>query len=162
MEIGKALGEVERGAAVLGWRAWTVRETPSGIGLGSVLFDQLWLAREPAHASCRRDEDPFAPAIGAHDLVSPECSCGFYAARDPVDAFSYLRGRDEPSTLCRILGEVTLWGRVLETESGWRGELAYPTRLYVADASLSEALAVYGCLVVSIPPLEATPRTARV
>jgi hypothetical protein len=150
MELGKSQGKLESGAAALGWRAWAVRETSRGIRLASPLFDHLWVPGEAAVASCLRHEDPFAPALDVHEVTTlPECSCGFHAARDPADALSYLHGRDAPSTLCRVLGEVTLWGEVLQTEAGWRGTLAYPARLYVPDAFLAEKLAVYGVSVSS-------------
>jgi hypothetical protein len=149
MELGKPQGGLEAGAAVLGWRAWAVTTSRQGVKLASPLFDHLWLPGEPAVASCRRHEDRFAAPLGAHDVGSADCSCGFHAARDPADALSYLHGRDAPSTLCRILGEVTLWGDVLQTEAGWRGSLAYPARLYVPDESLAQELAVYGVSVSS-------------
>jgi hypothetical protein len=150
MELGKPQGKVESGAAALGWRAWAVTRTSRGVRLASPLFDHLWLPGEPAVASCLRHEDPFAPALDAHAVTTlAECSCGFHGARDPADALSYLHGRDAPSTLCRVLGEVTLWGEVLQTEGGWRGRLAYPARLYVPDPLLAEELAVYGVSVSS-------------
>jgi len=149
METGRFVRVVERGAAVRGWRAWAVVDTPHGLRLASPLFDQYWVPGEAAHASCRRDEDPFAQRVGEHEVGSPVCGCGFHAVRDPVDAFSYLRGRDEPATVCRVLGEVTLWGNVLEGESGWRATIAYPARLYVPESSLAEELAVYGAAVSS-------------
>jgi hypothetical protein len=150
MELGKPQGKVETGAAALGWRAWAVTQTSRGVRLASPLFDHLWVPGEPAVASCLRHEDPFAPTFDAHEVATlVECSCGFHAARDPADALSYLHGRDAPSTLCRVLGEVTLWGEVLQTEAGWRGTLAYPARLYVPDTRLAEELAVYGVSVSS-------------
>jgi hypothetical protein len=150
MELGKPQGRLEVGATALGWRAWAVTQTSRGVRLASLLFDQLWLPGEPAVASCLRHEDPFAPALDAHEVATVvECSCGFHAARDPVDALSYLHGRDTPSTLCRVLGEVTLWGEVLQTQAGWRGTLAYPARLYVPDALLAQELTVYGVAVSS-------------
>jgi hypothetical protein len=150
MELGKPQGKLEAGAAVLGWRAWAVTRTSRGVRLASPLFDHLWLPGEPAVGSCLRHEDPFAAALDAHEVATTaECSCGFHAAHDPADALSYLHGRDAPSTLCRVLGEVTLWGDVLQTEAGWRGTLAYPARLYVPDPLLAEELAIYRVSVSS-------------
>jgi hypothetical protein len=165
MELGKLQGKLEPGVAALGWRAWAVTQTSRGVRLASPLFDHVWLPGETAVASCRRHEDPFAPPLDAHEVATlTECSCGFHAARDPADALSYLHGRDAPSTLCRVLGEVTLWGEVLQTEAGWRGTLAYPARLYVPDAMLAGELAVYGvsvssaeCGSPSSPTCTATP-----
>jgi hypothetical protein len=149
MEIGSAIRET--GDTVIGWRAWVVTETAAGLRLGSVLHDLLWAVETPALAACRQDEDPFADRLPAHPVPGLACNCGFHATRDPVDALSYLRGRDEAGTTCRILGEVALWGHVVETEAGWRASHAYPARLYVADRAVAEALAVYGVPILSPP-----------
>lgn len=149
METGNALRETPD--AVVGWRAWIVTETAAGLRLASVLHDLVWVAQEPALAACRQHEDPFAERLPLHPVPGLVCNCGFHAARDPVDALSYLRGRDEANTVCRILGEVTLWGQVVETEAGWRASHAYPARLYVDDRAVGDALAVYGVPVLSPP-----------
>lgn len=158
METGRALRE--RSRPVTGWRAWVVTETPEGLRLGSVLHGLVWAHGRAALAECRRDEDPFATVLGPHPVPGAECNCGFHAARDPVDALSYARGRDEPGTICRILGEVVLWGHVLETERGWRASHAYPARLYVADTGIAAALAGYSvpvCASPSSPTCTGTP-----
>ena len=147
METGRSLRETSR--PVRGWRAWTVVETAEGLRLGSVLHDLVWPLGRPVVAECRLHEDPFALPVPPHPVPGPICNCGFHAARDVADALSYARGRDEPATICRILGEVSLWGHVLETEGGWRASHAYPAHLYVADADIAEALAVYGVPVES-------------
>jgi hypothetical protein len=164
MELGNPQGRVESGAAVRGWRAWAVTETSKGPRLASLLYDHVWAPGESAVAACRRHDDPFAEPIGVHALGAAECGCGFHAAKDPADAMSYLQGRDEPATICRVLGEVTLWGGVLQTDAGWRGALAYPARLYVPDTLLTEELAAYGvpvscaeCGSRSSPICTATP-----
>jgi hypothetical protein len=149
METGRTLRESSR--VVTGWRAWVVTETPAGVRLGSVLHDLVWAHGHAALAECRRDDDPFAVPIPAHPVPGPECNCGFHAARDAADALSYARGRDDANTVCRILGEVQLWGHVLETESGWRASHAYPARLYVQDPELAVALAAYGVPVCASP-----------
>src|SRR5262245_59616926 len=153
METGRTLRETSR--PVTGWRAWVVTETTAGLRLGSVLHDLVWPQGEAVIARCRRDEDPFAPAVGPHPVPGVQCNCGFHAAHDPVEALSYSRGRDEPGTVCRILGEVRLWGHVLETEAGWRSSHAYPHRLYVSEPAIAEALATYG-VPVCAPPYSAT------
>jgi hypothetical protein len=149
MELGKPQRRVEPGAAVLGWRVWAVTRTSQGVRLASPLFDHAWVPGDPAAATCLRHEDRFAAPLPVHHVGSADCGCGFHAARDPADALSYLHGRDEPSTICRVLGEVTLWGDVLQTEAGWRGTLAYPARLYVPDALLVDELSAYGVSVSS-------------
>jgi hypothetical protein len=142
METGSAVRE--SADVVTGWRAWVVTETAAGLRLTSVLYDLVWPLVEPALAECRRHEDPFAEVLPPHPVPGRACNCGFHAARDPADALSYARGRDEPGAVCRVLGEVTLWGHVVETEAGWRASHAYPAKLYVADATIAAELAVYG------------------
>jgi hypothetical protein len=149
METGNAIRELVDAAPIFGWRAWMVTQTDAGPRLGSVLYDDVWVPGTTALASCRRHDDLFADPLPPHETPGFACGCGFHAARDPVDALSYLRGRDEPATVCRILGEVALWGRLVETEAGWRAGAAYPVRLYVDDAAIGDALAVYGVPVVS-------------
>jgi hypothetical protein len=158
METGRTLREHSR--PVTGWRAWVVAETPEGLRLGSVLHELLWAHGRAALAECRREDDPFATPLGAHPVPGAACNCGFHAARDPVDALSYARGRDEPGTICRILGEVALWGHVLETEGGWRASHAYPVRLYVPDSEIAAQLEAYSvpvCASPSSPTCTATP-----
>jgi hypothetical protein len=149
METGNTICELTDAAPVVGWRAWVVTETADGLRLGSVLYEEVWAPGTTALASCRRREDFFAEPIPPHATPSSDCACGFHAARDPADALSYLKGRNEPSTVCRILGEVALWGRLVQTETGWRAAAAYPVRLYVPDEALAEPLAVYGVPVIS-------------
>lgn len=142
METGAAVRKL-RSPRVLGWRAWTVTETPAGVRLGSVIHESVWAPGEVARAKCLQQDRL------AHEVPGLECSCGFHAACDPVDAISYMRGRDEPRTIGRVLGEVVLGGAIVQTESGWRAEAAYPERLYVADAEIATGLAVYGVPVLS-------------
>ena len=149
METGNAVRELVEAGPVVGWRAWVVTETAAGLRLGSVLYDEVWTPGTTALAACRRREDFFAEPLLEHATPGLDCGCGYHAARDPADALSYLRGRNEPTTVCRILGEVAIWGRVVETEAGWRAAAAYPFRLYTPDDAIAEALAAYGVPVVS-------------
>ena len=121
MNIGEGVRSGNRDRAV-GWRAWTVIETKDGVRLGSVIYDTVWQPTEQAIAVCHCDRSHDAPAIA--------CTCGFHAARDPVDALTYLHGRDEPHTVSRVLGRVLLWGTVVEHEHGWRASHALPLELY--------------------------------
>ena len=103
------------GPEIVGWRAWRVVETPRGLRLASVLYDDVW---EPGREAVARCENHDAPASG--------CMCGFHAAKDREAALPYLVGRDDPGTVDRVLGLVALYGRVIEHEEGWRAEKAYP------------------------------------
>ena len=144
MKTGEVTRELTQAAPVIGWRVWIVTATTDGLRLGSILHDQVWAPETTALARCQRHESLFAEPLPPHQVPSLVCGCGFHAARDPVDVLSYLQGRDEAATICRVLGEVALWGRLVETEGGWRAAAAYPVRLYVADEAIAEALGVYG------------------
>jgi hypothetical protein len=135
-----------------------VRETPAGVRLGSVIYEAVWVPGEVTRALCLHDGGP------PHEVPGLDCGCGFHAAHDPVDAISYLRGRDELRTIGRVLGEVALSGSIVATEKGWRAEVACPARLYVEDGEIATALAVYGvpvlsseCASPSFPTCTATP-----
>jgi hypothetical protein len=106
---------------LIGWRVWCVVETSEGLRLASVIKDEIWPASAELVARCH---------LGAeHDAPAESCTCGVYAARDPATVWSYLRGRDEPGTVARVLGRVLLWGRVVEHEHGWRASHAAPLDL---------------------------------
>jgi hypothetical protein len=139
MDTGKVV-RTRSSARAVGWRAWTVQERPEGIRLGSVIHDAVWTPGAPAQASCSH---------GGHSAPGIDCNCGLHAARDPVDAFSYLHGRDEPRTIGRVLGEALLSGTIIETQRGWRASEAYPLRLYARDRQVALALASYDVPVLS-------------
>jgi hypothetical protein len=136
MKAGRIIRVVDGNVAV-GWRAWTVQQTHDGIRLGSIIHEAAWEPGQLADAQC----------VQPHGAPNPDCNCGFHAARDPVDVFSYLRGRDELTTICRVLGEVLLSGRIVETDIGWRAERAYPFRLYIEDSEIASALEHYGVTI---------------
>jgi hypothetical protein len=49
-----------------------------------------------------------------------------------VDVLAYARRfRRRSDSVHRIVGRVRLWGTVVECEGGWRGEVAYPSALFV-------------------------------
>jgi hypothetical protein len=59
-----------------------------------------------------------------HQAPKADCTCGVYAARNEEELFRI--GFD----FC-ILGQVWLWGRVIEHEGGWRAQYAYPKSFIV-------------------------------
>jgi hypothetical protein len=69
-----------------------------------------------------------------HDAPVPRCSCGIYATNDPELAAEYLYLYSEvlqPHVLYRAIGLVSLWGSVVEGETGWRATFAYPKRIFL-------------------------------
>jgi hypothetical protein len=128
MELGKKLRVAEYAE---GWRVWCVQETPNGLRLASVVHEAAWPCRTDLVARCDLVE---------HISPDVECTCGIHAAREPALLWTYLHGRDEPATVARVLGQVALWGRVVEHEHGWRGERAFPLSFVTGDPVLERRL----------------------
>lgn len=105
------------GAAAVGWRAWSLRRARDGsLVLGPVFgWGGSWRPMVPATASC--------PRSPTHRAPDPTCSCGLHAASDPGRLPTVRDGE------VAVVGTVSLWGRVIEHESGYRAEHAYPSSL---------------------------------
>ena len=118
---------------LLGWRTWTVwvaSNSPDGCpSLGSVVLDTSWAPRSRAVA-----EHNFDLGARCRGLLDLDCSCGIYAFKDPADAFTYLmqvRNRLMGRSVDVALGAVSLWGKVIECERGYRAQYAYPRHFYL-------------------------------
>jgi hypothetical protein len=134
---------VEVGIAV-GWRVW--RLGADGL-LRSVVYDEVWPARTPAYAECRK--------LGAaHAAPDRHCECGLHAAKNLLDWAHYL-GRPD-----RVFGRVVLAGAIVEGTRGFRASAAYPLELVVPALvqnpdEVAEALAAYGVPVEAPTAFEA-------
>jgi hypothetical protein len=116
---------------IAGWRVWNLSVGPEGSPrLHPVSSDgHAWPPRRAVDARC---ELPRMLTIGRrqHEAPDPDCRCGIYAARSLTD-FERPRPAWPPPS---VVGTVSLWGRVIEHESGWRAAHAYPVRLRVVCA----------------------------
>jgi hypothetical protein len=144
------------------WRVWKVVRRDGGYYLASVVQRAVWPVREAFAAECLRTPKMLGRLRRRQRHDSPElyCDCGIYAA--PLGRLEqYLA--DTPFRLsARVLGQVALWGTVIECEHGYRASHAYPARIYVpADAGgpwrigwddVAIGLASYG---VPVEPLAA-------
>ena len=116
-----------------GWRVWKVSiPSPAEQGipiLRSVILDTPWTPRRKVAA-----EHSFDLGARCQGLLKSSCSCGVYAFKDPADAYRYLLGiRDRflGMAVDTALGTVSLWGKVVECERGYRAQYAYPSHLYL-------------------------------
>jgi hypothetical protein len=118
---------------ITGWRTWLVVQEGQGFRLRSVVYDALWLPRHELVACCLHRALPFSwRRRSKHVPPARGCGCGIYAAREPEDAADYLEGRSwDALTVHRVIGTVSLWGRVVECTRGWRASFAYPKMIYV-------------------------------
>jgi hypothetical protein len=159
---------------IVAWRVWRVSATSDGYRLGSVVKTALWTPCEPLVADCLREPtlaSLFRRKSKQHLAPDVDCQCGIYGGR--------LRGIGEymsPSATgptVHVLGQVMLWGTVIECERGFRGSHAYPKHLYVPVGdvvvsghhygAIAAALGAYGVPVEALdsPASEATRRLAR-
>lgn len=117
---------------VLGWRVWRVW-APAGLEsspiLSSVILDTPWTPRRKVTA-----EHSLDLSSNCSGLLESGCSCGVYAFVDPHEAFAYLvkmRDRLQSLSVEVSLGTVSLWGRVVECERGFKAQYAYPHHIYL-------------------------------
>lgn len=129
----------------VGWRLWLVVADGGYFWLESLLYESRWSPRRALDARCVPHRRCFlcnqaeVQAAATHHAPDPECNCGIYAAADPATLASYLdSGYPGRVTVDRVLGQVRLWGTVIECERGWRGEHAYPERLWVLRRPYSD------------------------
>lgn len=108
---------------LVGWRYWRADEG----WLCSLNKLKTWPARRPLVAQCHLGMD-HGP------LPGEQCGCGIYAAVDlPTLKELVQPALDSPI----VVGEVSLWGKVIPAELGYRAEFAYPRRLWVIDDSVA-------------------------
>lgn len=114
---------------IVGWRAWTLR---NGL-LGALGVDVSWSPKEAIRAECKG---------GSQFHVAPHwgCQCGIWAFKD-IDRLLAVMGQ-KYAGVC-VVGSVDLWGKVIETENGYRAQYAYPKELWLLDNSLEELGLVY-------------------
>lgn len=118
---------------LVGWRAWKVCAPLSSTGsyptLSSVILDTPWTPRR--EVSAEHNFDLGEKCIG---LVGENCSCGVYAFRGSADALAYLvKVRDMLLGMSMevAIGQVSLWGKVVECERGFKAQFAYPRHIYL-------------------------------
>jgi hypothetical protein len=158
-------------APVQAWRIWLVVCRGDWLRLGSVVYDVAWPPGEPLVAECLRQRRAarrrWRKERLTHAAPQQRCQCGIYAIDDPFELGSYLDSRyPDRDGAHRIVGRVSLWGTVVESERGWRASHAYPAHLYVplpretSDRAGAEAIAAelaeYG-VPIEVVAEQATP-----
>lgn len=136
--------------------------------LRSVVFDTIWPADAPLTAGCNRVWTRIRSRLpwrsdATHDVPVWRCSCGIYAAHEPELAAEYLylySDVHQPRVVYRAIGLVSMWGIVVEGESGWRASSAFPNRLFLPRSprsdveTICEGLADYGVPIEIIDDAE--------
>jgi hypothetical protein len=113
---------------LLGWRLWRIAHGGSEVRLTSPFYRTTWPPSEPLLARCAHL--PVWRRRRRHHVPEEDCTCGIYAASLEVLEHE-IPGASLWGWPRLAIGRVALWGRVVQTERGWRGEMAYPERLFV-------------------------------
>ena len=104
---------------VTAWRTWRVWSSRDGLSLHSVAAAPAlgeWAPLRPMEARCGyREMRP--PACECESCPGESNKCGIYAYREAPSAVTHAMG---------IVGRVALWGTVIEHQTGYRGQFAYP------------------------------------
>ena len=147
---------------IVGWRYWRVDKKEGLLHSLSGATGFLWQPSARFEARCPaikrtgidvRYRFISGMRIEMHDAPGERCRCGIYAARD----LSHLRRQILTGLAINVVGEVSLWGKLIPGSKGYRAQYAYPRSLFViqrtADwdqSKAAEALAVYGVPVETI------------
>lgn len=121
---------------ITGWRGWGLSKSGRLEALGQ---NTAWPVKEALTAVCENS--------GGHVAPNWSCSCGIWAFKD-VDNLAASIGQ----YAVKVIGTVSLWGKVIETENGYRAEKAYPKELWLLDDSLEELGIIYDVPVRMIQP----------
>lgn len=127
---------------LIGWRWWTVSEH----GLYSPISPYKWIPNKRAVASCRSYSCSKIPNSKISNSSSNH-NCGFHAMKTREQllnyaytfASPYLEG--EANSISGIfgfdffglMGEVKLWGSIIEGAKGYRAQYAYPASFYITE-----------------------------
>jgi hypothetical protein len=122
---------------IIGWRLWHV--LPGERRLRPIFKRGLvWKPREAQEAVCPEE---------SHDVPDEKCRCGVYTVCHAMLLQEVHWDRHPPKGVpplpgVIVVGQVALWGRIIQHERGWRSQFAYPSHLYVfsEDADLAAGL----------------------
>jgi hypothetical protein len=122
---------------VVAWRCWYV--WPDELVLRPIYRRGLpWKPRQAMVAICPDHE---------HEPPAEGCKCGIWTVREPQQLeeihWTTTPPKDrDPLPGVLVVGQVALWGDLIEHERGFRAEYGYPTHLYAFtdDAELAGLL----------------------
>ncbi len=116
----------------VGWRAWEVVESDGVLQLSSLRYAGIWEPGTEVAATCRRSL-AYLPwgRMPIHTAPASDCVCGIYGAVKVEHARPFLWVAGSEAAAYRVVGRVSLWGRVVQAQFGWRAEFGYPEHLYV-------------------------------
>jgi len=120
---------IERRVGVLlGWRCWSA-DRSEGLLRPIFMRGLVWKPRQPHEALCPEQ---------IHPVPTQECQCGLWAVCHPMllneVGWTHAPPQGTPKLSgALVVGQVALWGNIIEHERGWRAQFGYPTHLYLLD-----------------------------
>jgi hypothetical protein len=120
---------------ITAWRGW---EFTSGM-LEALGTEAKWEPRRAPRANCIHS---------SHAAPKFDCSCGYWSFK----TFDLLQEALKSYAVdVDVIGQVEIWGRVIECENGFRSEFAYPKELWLLDEGLESLSWKYGVPVRRLP-----------
>jgi hypothetical protein len=111
---------------ILGYRAWRLLRTEAGPRIAPTTPRSIWEPGTAPAATCSGSHTRLYmvldPTATPHKSPDRGCTCGWHAAREPSVLV-------RPGGPAAVVGQVSLWGKVIEHTHGYRAEFAYPARL---------------------------------
>ena len=104
---------------ITAWRGWAVVNGR----LSSLGTDSEWMPKRAYRAVCHAKI--FGPR---HPAPHKKCNCGYWSFKSLDVMQDMLR---DYSLHVDVIGQVEIWGRVVECEHGFRSEFAYPKELWL-------------------------------
>lgn len=142
----RALGYKSTTETIVGWRCWRVLPfdrldgswTYRLAAVGTLGVPKFWTPMAPTLAAC-------SDYTSEHESPWPDCECGIWALERSESARRRMVGfmqRQSGQPTGWAYGRVSLWGRVIEHEHGWRGQLAYPYAITIESPDEDVAKAI--------------------
>lgn len=127
---------------ITAWRAWSVcgtgnckcGQTHRGLLLRSITYPMPWLRKKASRAHCLprwySSEREAPQSRSRHHAPDAGHGCGIYSVKELKSARMW--GHYSKDRLL-VIGEVQVWGQVLQFQDGYMSEYAYPVSVYVPE-----------------------------
>jgi len=120
--------------ALVGWRGWKI----SGEKLCALGMTGIWEPKKAGRAVCTAS---ISSSRHTEPAPAKDCKCGYWSFRT-LDLLKIALGSYAESV--QVIGEVHLWGKVIECENGFRSEFAYPKELWLLEDNMESLSWRYG------------------
>jgi hypothetical protein len=122
------------GEPIKAWRIWFVvpeNKTSGELRLQSIVYGKLWEPKKIQKAHCHGIMVPTH-----HEAPEEGHSCGIYAVKTHEEVDKYYRdpaykARTNWMEIWRVVGQVAMWGKIVEGDRGYRAQYAYPTKIQI-------------------------------